>query len=67
MARLLLRPHEAGQLLGVCRTKVYAMLASGELPSVRIGSSIRVPLEALRRWVHDRTTEDNPNTGEPRD
>ena len=27
------------------------MLASGELPSIRIGNSIRVPLEALRHWV----------------
>lgn len=49
--RLLLRPVEAGEAMGVGRSKVYALLASGELPSVRIGSSVRVPVDALRAWI----------------
>lgn len=51
MDKLLLRPSEAGDLLGVGRSKIYALLASGEIPSVRVGHSVRVPAEALKRWV----------------
>ena len=57
MERLLLRPSEAAEVLGMGRTKVYELLASGELPSVRIGKSVRVPVEALRRWIQDQTME----------
>jgi excisionase family DNA binding protein len=35
--RLLLRPAEAAELLGVGRSKLYALLAARELPSVRVG------------------------------
>ena len=54
METLLLRPAEAAELLGLCRSKVYAMLAAGELPVVRIGRSVRVPREALHDWVNSR-------------
>ncbi len=54
MEKLLVRPSEAAEILGLGRSKVYAMLASGELPSVRIGKSVRVPTQALRQWVQDR-------------
>ena len=55
MERLLLRPSEAAELLGIGRSKVYALLAARELPAVRVGHSLRVPLEALQRWVASRT------------
>jgi excisionase family DNA binding protein len=51
MDRLLLRPLEAAEAIGIGRSKVYELLASGELPSVRVGSSVRVPVDALREWV----------------
>jgi excisionase family DNA binding protein len=51
MDRLLLRPVEAAEAIGVGRSKVYELLASGELPSVRVGSSVRVPVDALRAWI----------------
>ena len=54
MEQLLVRPSEAAELLGLGRSKVYALIASGELPSVKIGKSIRVPVEELRQWVHGR-------------
>lgn len=73
MERLLLRPTEAAELLGVGRTTMYALLATGEIPSVRVGKSIRVPAGALERWVSVRTAEpaetvepDAPATGRPR-
>jgi excisionase family DNA binding protein len=42
---------EAAELIGIGRSKVYELLACGELPSIRVGSSVRVPVEALRTWI----------------
>jgi len=57
MERLLLRPAEAAEVLGVGRSKIYALLAAGELPGVRVGKSVRVPVAALERWVNERAGE----------
>jgi excisionase family DNA binding protein len=51
MDRLLLRPVEAAEAIGIGRSKVYELLASGELPSLRIGGSVRVPVDALKAWI----------------
>jgi excisionase family DNA binding protein len=53
---ILLRPEEAGRILGFSRSKIYGMLAAGELPSIRAGKSIRIPRVALERWVELNTT-----------
>ena len=52
---LLLRANEVAHLLGLGRSKVYELMQSGELPTVRIGTAIRVPMNALTDWVKDRT------------
>lgn len=51
MEKLLLRPREAAEVLGLCRSKVYELIASGTIPSITIGKSRRIPLDALREWV----------------
>jgi excisionase family DNA binding protein len=51
MDKLLLRPVEAAELIGIGRSKMYELLGTGELPSVRIGGSVRVPLDELRAWI----------------
>ena len=51
MDKLLLRPIEAAEAIGLGRSKVYELLASGELPSIRIGGSVRIPVDALRKWI----------------
>lgn len=56
---LLLRPGQAADVLSISRTKVYELLKSGELPSVTIGGSIRVPMAGLRRWVAERSQNQN--------
>ena len=53
MDRLLLRPQEAAEMLGVSRAKLYELLADGTLPKIRLGGSVRVPALALRRWVEE--------------
>jgi excisionase family DNA binding protein len=57
MERLLFRPSEAAEAIGIGRSKMYELLASGELPSIRIGGSIRVPVDALRAWIASRLDE----------
>ena len=60
---LLLRAGEVAKLLGLGRSTVFAMLAAGELPVVRIGRSVRVPRVALERWVDERT-DHHPRRGD---
>jgi len=48
---LLDRPREVAELLSVSRSRAYELIASGEIESVRIGTSLRVPREALVRYV----------------
>ena len=57
MDRLLLRPVEAAEAIGIGRSKVYELLASGELPSIRIGGSVRVPVAALQAWIERQLAE----------
>jgi len=49
--RLLIDSREVARLLGVGRTKTFQMMASGELPTVRIGRSVRVSLAGLHSWI----------------
>ncbi len=51
MDQLLLRAEEVQKALSLGRSTIYQMMASGELPIVRIGRSVRVPADALRDWV----------------
>ena len=48
------RVERCSSALQVSRSKCYALIATGELPSIRIGHSIRVPVEALRRLIDER-------------
>jgi excisionase family DNA binding protein len=57
MEKMLLRPDEVAASLGICRSKAYALIASREIPSMRIGTSVRVPVDALRTWVERQMSE----------
>lgn len=50
-APLLLTVLEAARLLGVGRSTAYELLATGQLESVHIGRSRRVPLAAVEEFV----------------
>jgi excisionase family DNA binding protein len=51
IAKLQLRPEEAANLLSIGWSKVYELIGTGELASVRIGASQRIPAEALSEFV----------------
>jgi excisionase family DNA binding protein len=59
LERLLLRPAEAGEVLGISRSKTYELIASGVIPSIRIGRGRLVPADALRGWVNKQLALDN--------
>jgi excisionase family DNA binding protein len=48
---LLVRPEDAARVLGVGRTKVYELMRSGALRSVRVGGLRRIPVAALNEFV----------------
>ncbi len=51
MEKLLLKPSEVTQILGIGRSLVYELIARKEIPSVRIGRCIRVRRAALEEWL----------------
>jgi len=61
--RVLLRPEEVAEALGVGRTSVYELLRSGELRSVKIGKSRRIPTEAVRELVERLIAREEPSRG----
>lgn len=52
---LLLRPEEAAQLLSLGRTKVYELVRSGRLGSVKVGKRRLIPRKALEQFVEGLT------------
>lgn len=52
--RLLVRPDEAAEALGLSRSRIFEMIADETLPSIKIGKSRRIPYDALKQWVADQ-------------
>jgi len=48
---LLLRIDAAARRLAISRATMYRLIQRGEVPTIRIGSAVRVPADALERWV----------------
>lgn len=54
MDKILLKPMEAAQALGIGRSLIYELIAQREIPSVRLGRCLRVPTESLNKWLKDQ-------------
>ena len=50
--RLALRPKEAADALGVSERTLRALLP--EIPHLRFGTSVLIPVEPLREWLRER-------------
>jgi len=57
MEKLLLRPSEAAAHLSIGRSKVYELMRLGQLRSVKIGGSRRIPQAALADFIATITEE----------
>ena len=53
---LLMSLEETARLLRISRGKAYQMAATGELPVVRMGRSVRVRRDRLQAWLDERTS-----------
>ena len=51
MERLMVTVAEAAEMLGVCRNRVYELIYSGQLNSVKMGRSRRIAVAELQRFV----------------
>ena len=51
MEKLACSAEEAAQLAGISRAKLYPLLMSGEIPSIKIGKSRRVLVDDLKKWL----------------
>jgi excisionase family DNA binding protein len=51
LTKLLLTVEEAGAAIGLHRSKMYKLMDSGEVESIKIGKSRRIPAEALAAYV----------------
>lgn len=64
MDRLLLRPTEAAESLGISRSGIYELISKRRVPVVRIGRSVRIPADALIAWVNDQLEPSTDALGE---
>ena len=55
---LLIDSRQVASLLGIGHTKTFQLIASGELPSIRLGRCVRVPAMALAAWIEARTRKE---------
>ncbi|GAB3569965.1 hypothetical protein GCM10027445_22630 [Amycolatopsis endophytica] len=51
MEPILLRVDEAAHLLGIGRTRVYDLIRLGQLRSVKVFDSRRIPRDAIDEYV----------------
>ena len=51
------RPAEAAHVLGIGRTRVFALIKSGRLQSIKLGSARFITADALRAFVRDLEQE----------
>jgi excisionase family DNA binding protein len=51
MAKVLLTPEEVAEAVGIGHTKVYELMVSGRLRSVKIGRLRRVVVSALDEFI----------------
>jgi excisionase family DNA binding protein len=52
MTRILLTVPEAAKALAISRSKLYELIASGVLRSVRVDGSRRIPFHSLTAYVN---------------
>jgi excisionase family DNA binding protein len=51
------RPEEATAYLGIGRTRIYALLTAGEIPSVKVGRTRHIRRADLDKYMERRFAE----------
>jgi excisionase family DNA binding protein len=66
MEKTLMTVTEVARRLSLGRATTYRLVQQGELPSVRVGRAVRVPVQALDDWVEARTRSRAASTARTR-
>jgi excisionase family DNA binding protein len=64
MDKGLLKIEDAARVLSLGRSKTYQLVMEGQIPSIHIGRSRRIPAAALERWIDEQAqaAEDGRST-----
>ena len=54
---LLVNPERLSTLLGLSHSTIYELLATGEIPSFKVGRRRVIPLTAVEQWIERRLKE----------
>jgi excisionase family DNA binding protein len=54
------RIPEVAETFGIGRTNIYEMIATGVLPTIRVGRAVRITDIALQKWVEACVQQDVP-------
>jgi excisionase family DNA binding protein len=57
MDKLLFTTVEAAEALSISRSRVYGLIQSGQLDSIKVGSCRRIPAAALRQYIDKQLQE----------
>lgn len=55
--KMLLTVEEAARRLGIGRSLAWRLVQEGEIPSVRLGRLVRVPMSQLEEWLQAQSRE----------
>ena len=51
--RVFVSPKESWEILLISRSTFYKILASNEIPHIRVRGQIRIPTDGLLKWIRD--------------
>ncbi|MGD0290690.1 MAG: helix-turn-helix domain-containing protein [Candidatus Binataceae bacterium] len=57
--QLLVRVSKAADMLDISKSTLYSLINEGTVPAIRVGKSLRIPIDWLYKWVADQHTESN--------
>jgi len=63
MEARLLKGKEVASMLGVSTSFAYLLMKRGDIPTVRIGSAVRVRPEDLERYINEKAAQNQASLG----
>ncbi len=65
METRLLKSEEVADILQISRSMAYTIMKRGDIPTVRIGTSVRVRPEDLNKYIQDNVSQNSPFVDNP--
>ena len=55
--RIYFKAYEVAEMVDVKTVTVYDWCTKGKIPCVKVGGSVRIPIERFLNWLEDHTME----------